>query len=65
MYRIRLHDRYGYRGVGGSDSHLVSLIGIYEKTGHSGIMSFVGLRTVVTNQRGEQVALIDQRMMFR
>jgi hypothetical protein len=38
---------------------------IYEKTGRSGIMSFVVLRTVVTNQRGEQVAVIDQRMMFR
>ena len=38
---------------------------IYEKTGRSGSMAFVVLRTVVTNQRGEQVAVIDQRMMFR
>ena len=38
---------------------------IYEKTGRSGIMNFVVLRTVVTNQHGEQVAVIDQRMMFR
>ena len=38
---------------------------IYEKTGRSGIMSFVVLRTVVTNQRSERVAVIDQRMMFR
>ena len=38
---------------------------IYEKTGRSGTMSFAVLRTVVTNQRGEQVAVIDQRMMFR
>jgi len=37
----------------------------YEKTGRSGSMAFVVLRTVVTNQRGEQVAVIDQRMMFR
>ena len=38
---------------------------IYEKTGRSGSMAFVVLRTVVTNQRGEQVAVIDQKMMFR
>jgi hypothetical protein len=38
---------------------------IYEKTGRSGTMSFIVLRTVVTNQRGEQVAIIDQRMMVR
>ncbi|MFI5396770.1 MAG: MaoC family dehydratase N-terminal domain-containing protein [Candidatus Binatia bacterium] len=38
---------------------------IYEKTGRSGSMAFVVLRTVVTNQRAEQVAVVDQRMMFR
>ncbi len=38
---------------------------IYEKTGRSGTMSFIVLRTTVTNQHGEQVAVIDQRMMFR
>jgi hypothetical protein len=38
---------------------------IYEKTGRSGTMSFIVLRTVVTNQRGEQVAVVDQRMMYR
>ncbi len=38
---------------------------IYEKTGRSGTMTFVVLRTAVTNQRGEQVAVIDQRMMVR
>ena len=38
---------------------------IYEKTGRSGPMTFVVLRTVVTNQRGEQVAVLDQRMMVR
>jgi acyl dehydratase len=38
---------------------------IYEKTGRSGSMAFVVLRTVVTNQHGEHVAVIDQKMMFR
>ena len=38
---------------------------IYEKTGRSGSMAFVVLRTVVTNQRDQQVAVIDQKMMFR
>jgi acyl dehydratase len=37
----------------------------YEKTGRSGSMVFLVLRTVVTNQRGELVATMDQRMMFR
>ena len=38
---------------------------IYEKTGRSGTMSFIVLRTVITSQRDEQVAVIDQKMMFR
>jgi acyl dehydratase len=38
---------------------------IYEKTGRSGSMRFIVLRTQVTNQRGERVATIDQKMMFR
>jgi acyl dehydratase len=38
---------------------------LYEKTGRSGTMWFLVLRTLVTNQRGEQVAVIDQKMMFR
>jgi hypothetical protein len=38
---------------------------IYEKTGRSGTMTFLVLRTAVTNQRDEQVAIIDQKMMFR
>jgi len=38
---------------------------IYEKTGRSGSMVFVVLRTVVTNQREDEVAVIDQKMMFR
>ena len=38
---------------------------IYEKTGRSGTMVFIVFRTTVTNQRGEMVALVDQKMMFR
>ncbi|MBI4514839.1 MAG: MaoC family dehydratase N-terminal domain-containing protein [Deltaproteobacteria bacterium] len=38
---------------------------IYEKTGRSGSMVFIILRTLVTNQRGELVATIDQKMMVR
>ena len=38
---------------------------LYEKTGRTGTMTFLVLRTVVTNQRAEQVAVIDQRMMCR
>lgn len=38
---------------------------LYEKTGRSGTMTFVVLRSVITNKNGEQVAVIDQRMMFK
>jgi acyl dehydratase len=38
---------------------------IFEKTGRTGSMTFVVLRTILTNQRGETVATIDQKMMFR
>ncbi len=38
---------------------------IYEKTGRSGTMHFIVIRTVVTNQDGKMVAVTDQRMMFR
>jgi acyl dehydratase len=38
---------------------------VYEKTGRSGTMAFLVLRSVVTNQRDERVAIIDQKMMFR
>jgi hypothetical protein len=38
---------------------------IYEKTGRSGTMHFIVLRASITNQRGETVATIDQKMMFR
>jgi acyl dehydratase len=38
---------------------------IYEKTGRSGTMVFIVFRTTVSNQRGETVSVVDQRMMFR
>ncbi len=38
---------------------------IYEKTGRTGTMRFLVLRTTVTNQDEELVAVIDQKMMFR
>ena len=38
---------------------------IYEKTGRSGTMHFIVLRALITNHRGETVATIDQKMMFR
>jgi len=38
---------------------------VYEKTGRSGTMTFVVVRFVLTNQRDELVATIDNRMMYR
>jgi acyl dehydratase len=38
---------------------------LYEKTGRTGSMRFIVLRSIVTNQHGDEVAVIDQRMMFR
>lgn len=38
---------------------------VYEKTGRSGSMTFVVVRSVLTNQSGELVATIDNRMMYR
>jgi hypothetical protein len=38
---------------------------LYEKTGRSGTMTFVVVRFVLTNQRDEHVATIDNRMMYR
>ncbi len=38
---------------------------VYEKTGRTGAMTFVVFRTTVTNHRGERVAVVDQKMMFR
>jgi len=38
---------------------------VYEKTGRTGTMTFVVFRTSVSNQRGDLVAVVDQKMMFR
>ena len=38
---------------------------IYEKTGRSGSMYFIVIRNEVKNQKGEQVAKIDHRIMQR
>jgi hypothetical protein len=38
---------------------------LYEKTGRSGTMVFVVVRFTLTNQRGERVATVDNRMMYR
>jgi acyl dehydratase len=38
---------------------------VYEKTGRTGTMTFIVFRTTVTNQRGDRVAVVDQKMMFR
>jgi hypothetical protein len=38
---------------------------VYEKTGRSGSMVFVVIRFILTNQRGEMLAIIDNRFMHR
>jgi acyl dehydratase len=38
---------------------------MYEKTGRSGTMTFVVLRSTLTNQRGETVAYVDHRFVHR
>ena len=38
---------------------------IYEKTGRSGSMYFIVLRNEITNQDGQQVAIVDHRIMQR
>ena len=38
---------------------------LYEKTGRSGTMVFVVVRFTMTNQRGDLVARVDNRMMYR
>ncbi|MCI4355010.1 MAG: MaoC family dehydratase N-terminal domain-containing protein [Thermoplasmata archaeon] len=38
---------------------------VYEKTGRSGSMYFVVIRFTMTNQRGEMLALVDNRFMHR
>jgi acyl dehydratase len=38
---------------------------VYEKTGRTGTMVFVVVRFTLLNQRGEQVAIVDNRLMYR
>lgn len=38
---------------------------VYEKTGRTGTMIFVVVRFTLINQRGEQVAVVDNRLMYR
>lgn len=38
---------------------------VYDKTGRTGTMTFVVSRQTLTNQRGEAVAVIDSRFVFR
>ncbi len=38
---------------------------VYEKTGRSGSMVFVVIRFTLVNQRGETVAIVDNRFMHR
>ncbi|HZP40127.1 MAG TPA: MaoC family dehydratase N-terminal domain-containing protein [Candidatus Binatia bacterium] len=38
---------------------------LYEKTGRTGSMYFVVIRFTMTNQRGETVAVVDNRFMHR
>jgi MaoC dehydratase-like protein len=38
---------------------------VYEKTGRSGSMVFVVIRYTMTNQRGEMLAVVDNRFMHR
>ncbi len=38
---------------------------VYEKTGRTGTMTFIVVRSTLTNQKGEVVARVDHRMMRR
>ena len=38
---------------------------VYEKTGRTGSMVFVVVRFTMTNQRGETVAVVDNRFMYK
>lgn len=50
----------------GDEISLTSIVrDIYEKTGRTGTMTFVILRSTLTNQRGETVAHVDHRFVHR
>lgn len=51
--------------VGDRITIVSTLHDLYEKTGRSGTMIFVVVRFTLTNQRGELVATVDNRMMYR
>jgi hypothetical protein len=38
---------------------------VYDSAGLTVMMTFILFLTTVTNQRGERVAVVDQKMMFR
>jgi 3-methylfumaryl-CoA hydratase len=38
---------------------------VYEKTGRTGSMVFVVVRFTMENQRGETVAIVDNRFMYK
>ena len=42
-----------------------SLHDVYEKTGRSGTMTFLVVRVTLTNQRGDLLANVDNRLMYR
>jgi hypothetical protein len=44
---------------------LSTLHDVYEKTGRTGSMYFVVVRFTMTNQRGEVVAVVDNRFMYK
>ena len=50
---------------GDSLTMLSTIHDIYEKTGRTGSMYFIVIRNEVKNQKGEQVAVIDHRIMQR
>jgi acyl dehydratase len=51
--------------VGDSISVTSEIKETYEKTGRTGTMVFAVVRSTLTNQKGEVVARVDQRMMNR
>lgn len=50
---------------GDSVTVVSTLHDVYEKTGRSGGMVFVVVRFTLTNQRGERLATVDNRLMYR
>ena len=59
--------RWTSAGLGAVDTVTISssLHDVYEKTGRSGTMTFLVVRVTLTNQRGELLAKVDNRLMYR